>query len=128
MKSNKTGFAMILGIGVGLAVILLVCILGGVGISGGKIPETMTTGIGWAAAALGSAVASLIIGLRTKEKKLLWTLCGGAVLFLMLLLTHSLAFHGQTYVLTGSVAAVFLPACVVGIFLVQRRTKRKYWT
>lgn len=114
------------GIVVGLFAILLTCLIGGNGIASGWLPETMVTPVAWMAVAIGSSLAAIITGFWLKENKLIGTLASGGVIFLILLLIHSLAFRGQDYTFAGTAIASMIPASIIGVFVTQRRPKRKY--
>ncbi len=126
MKQKNPILRTAVSVAVGLVVVFLISMLGGIGVTSGWLSEGMIPTVGLAAAAGGSIFAATITGFTVKEQKLLWTLIGGAVIFLVLLMIHSLAFHEQAYVLTGSAAAILIPSLALGIFFTQRRPKRKY--
>lgn len=128
MKRNKPEpiLKICVGIVVGLFMIFLICLIGGKGIISGWLPETMVTPAAWMAVTIGSSLAAIITGFWLKENKLIGTLASSGVIFLILLLIHSIAFRGQGYTFAGTAIASMIPAAIIGVFVTQRRPKRKY--
>lgn len=125
VKKEWVGIQTILiGTGIGIAVIVLLSMLLGMLIVRGVIPERFIEAGGTAAAMIGAATAVLYSSGGTK--KLMTALITGALLLLLMLLIHGVAFRETGYVWPPSVISVLATALLLGIVRSLKPKRRRY--
>lgn len=127
MKAKKEWVglpAILIGAGIGIAATVLLSMLLGMLIVRGVIPERFIQAGGTASAVIGAATAVLYCS--RGAKKLVTALITGALLLLLLLLIHGVAFREAGYVWPPSVIGVLASALLLGIVRSLKPQKRRY--
>lgn len=123
-QEARTAVTVMTGAGIGLASIVLISMLLGILVVQGVVPEGMMLPAGTAAAVIGSVLAVLYS--TRGPKKLLNGFITGAILLLLLLLLHGLAYREAAYVWLPSVLGVFLATLLTSTVRSLKKKKRRY--
>lgn len=123
-SSGKLVKGMLLGAAAGLAVMLMLCLLGGVLLSKEVIPESALAYVGWSICAIAAWVGCWLGQRKAGSGRLPVSLgCGGFLLLVMLIIGTVGEEEKQ---LTWYSAAIVAAAAVISALLGSGKKKRRF--
>ena len=124
-KSGIMG-TMVVAVMISLGVMMLVCMIGAILISGEHIGENSIGYVSAAALISGTVIGGFIVAKNAETKKMLWCMVHGAACLIGLLCIGMLVFDGAMRGIPATAAMTLGGSCAAGIFSSTRKKRGSY--